>query len=216
MKYYLLIFVLSMVMISCAKSNLPKPRYTIKGKIFMSYPSKPLANQNITLTFTAGHLSSYESIDLGTAKTDDSGYFSITYNAIDLSNRSNVDIHIFNQFLQIDGIPINQNVNKNFYIPINGKLEIYLETNKPLELNHDTLFLGHFAGNTVVIDTITTTINGLYKRDEVPVGTYTVFYGRGWNSFGYNLQFNRFYSSTKSIDVSISGDPTIDKMTINY
>ena len=201
---------------SCKKDDGPKARYTIQGRVYLSYPSRPLAKQSITVTFTAGHASSYESIDLGDATTDDSGYFSISYDALDMSNRSNVDIHIFNQFLQIDGIPINQNVNKNFFIPTSGTVEVYLQTNNPLQTNHDTLFLGHYAGNTPIIDTLVNANNGLYKTYKVPVGGFGIFYGRGWNKFNFDPSIQKFTSSKNRIDISISGDPIIDKMIINY
>jgi len=205
-----------MVMISCAKSDLPKPRYTIKGRVFYNYPSKPLINQPITITFTSGTMNTYQSIDLGSPKTDDSGYFSITYNEIDLSNRSNVDIHIFSQFLQIDGIPINQNVNKNFFIPTIGTLQIYLYTKKPLETNHDTLFFGYFdAGSHLIMDTITKTVNGLWKTTKPPVGGYTRFYGRGSKDLAFDAQ-GYPTQNAHHVDVTITGDPVIDKMTINY
>ena len=203
---------------SCKKDDGPKARYTIQGRVYLSYPSRPLAKQSITVTFTAGHASSYESIDLGDATTDDSGYFSITYDALDMSNRSNVDIHIFNQFLQIDGIPINQNVNKNFFIPTSGKLAIYLYTKNPLETNHDTFFLGHFDGSgfNLITDTFLTTINGYWKTSTLPVAGYTLFYGRGSRDYGYNPQINGFSQKSHHIDVSITGYPVIDKLNINY
>ena len=161
-------------------------------------------------------MSTYQSIDLGSPKTDDSGYFSITYDQIDLSDKYNPEIHIFNQFLQIDGIPINQNVNKNLYNPTYGTLQIYLYTKIPLEANKDTLFLGHYSGNTPIIDTLVNTFDGLYKTYKLPVTGFAIFWWRNSTTKGFDSNRNRFTYSANEVDASITGDPVIDKMTINY
>jgi len=204
-------------------SHAPTPQYTIKGRIYISYPTTPYAKQSITLRVTRGANDTYVDADLGTTTTDDSGKFSIQYNQTSISGPDPghgpaAQIHIFTQFLTFDNIPVNQNVNQDFYNVTNGKLQIYLYTNKPLETNHDTLFLGHFSngGNNLVIDTITQNINGLWKTSKPTIGGYTLFYGRGWKDFKYNPSINGFPPSAHYFDVVIHGDPTIDKMTINY
>jgi hypothetical protein len=215
-------------LLACCKKEedpKPKPSYTIQGKIYQAYPTIPYVRQSITVTVTrggniGGFKDTYVSKDLATAITNDSGWFSVTYPATDITGSDpggNAQIHISSQFFQFDGLPVNQNINQNFFPPSAfGKVELYLQTNNSLELSHDTLFLGFIAGNVPVIDTITKSVNGLYKKYTAPSGGFTMFYSRGGGDKWYNKNYKRFTYYAKEIDTQIDGNPIVNKMTINY
>jgi hypothetical protein len=203
------------------------PKYTIQGKIYSDWNKKiPYANQAITVTVTKGSStifgSNYQSKDLGSATTDANGYFSVTYTKTDVVGQDPntgkyAEIHIFSQYMQFDGLAVNQNINKDFFHPTQGSLEVYLQTNNPLVNAHDTLFLGYYQQNSngdYVLDTlsITNAKNGLYKTLTAQIAGFTMFYGRGWKDFKYGHP----RGGARYIDVVIDGDPTVNKMTINY
>jgi hypothetical protein len=213
-------------MACCKKQEDPKqkPSYTIQGKIYQAYPTIPYVRQAITITVTrggniGGFKDTYVSKDLATATTNDSGWFSVTYPATDITGSDpggNAQIHIYSQFFQFDGLPVNQNIYKDFYHPTKGKVEVYLQTNAPLEANHDTLFLGRYSGYMPIIDTILSTFNGIYKTYNASISGFDMYYGRGSVEFGFNAKTGRFKNSQHNIGTVIDGDPIVNKITINY
>ena len=213
---------------SCKKqdTNTITPVYTIQGRVYESYPKVPYAKQSITLRVTRGANDTYVEADLGTATTDDSGYFKITYDQTSISGGDPgggpaAEIHMFSQFFTFDGIPVNQNVNKAFYNPTKGKLKINLQTSNPLEKNHDTLFIAYlqYTDSTktsqMVVDTITQTINGYFKTIITPPLRLNIAWGRNSKVFQYDPKTKQI-TNANVYYATISGDPIIDNATINY
>jgi hypothetical protein len=111
-------------------------------------------------------------------------------------------------------VPINENLNKTFYISSMGSVKVFLKTASPI--TNDTLYLCYPILNQrgevvrVQIDTILTTLNGYFTTVRVVPPSENFFWGRGHNNFIYNPSLNGIskYSGTQS--VSISGDPVVD------
>jgi hypothetical protein len=227
MKYILTTCCLLFLLACCKKEEDPKPKpsYTIQGRIYQAYPTIPYVRQAITITVTrggniGGFKDTYVSKDLATATTNDSGWFSVTYPATDITGSDpggNAQIHIYSQFFQFDGLPVNQNVNKDFFKPTKGKVEVYLQTNNALEDTKDTLFLGIYANKVLIIDTVLRTINGQYKIYDASIGGFYIYYGRGHKHFSYNSKLGYFTDGNQlGAGSHVDGDPIINKMTINY
>jgi hypothetical protein len=220
-----------LTLLACCKKEedpKPKPSYTIQGKIYQAYPTIPYVRQAITITVTrggniGGFKDTYVSKDLATATTNDSGWFSVSYPATDITGSDpggNAQIHIYSQFFQFDGLPVNQNVNKDFYIPTKGKIKISLQTNNPLETNNDTLYFAYLiqdkTGTSLEIDTLQQTFTGLYKTLILPVGYENFFWSRGKNNFKYDSARQGFTKIQHDQGLHIDGDPIVNEITINY
>jgi len=211
---------------SCKKdglsNNKPQGKYTVQGKVLFDTTLQPYKNTSVELYVTRGAQSTFVYKTLGTAVTNDSGWFSITYDATDVTGDDGgganpAQVHLSSQWFIYDNLPVNQNINRTFIKPVAGTLQVYLQTSNPLETKHDTLYLAYYqmdkSGNDILtILSVTNTVNGLYKSLRVQPYGFTMFYGRGWKDFAYGHP----RGGAKYIDTNIDGDPTIDKMTINY
>lgn len=213
---------------SCKKADdKPQGKYTVQGKVLFDTSSMPYKNVPVELTVTRGSQSTFVSKTLGTATTNNSGWFSITYDAIDITGGdagggNQAQVHLSSQWFIYDNLPANQNVNRTFVRPVKGRLRISLSSKRSLESNHDTLYLAYLLysknsnGYIVTIDTFTKTFNGVYKTIEAPLYHSNLFWGIGKNNLVYDALHNGFtkYQGTQGVDVS--GDPTINNVTINY
>jgi hypothetical protein len=203
---------------SCKKSD--PPTYTVKGWIGNGTTSAGVSNQPLELyveTIKKGN--GYKRETLANGSTDEHGYFSMNYKETDLTK--GVDVHIGSSFFKFDNIPVNQNVERNFYLSSMGKLKISLTTIKPLEDNKDTLFIAYqeYEGNKNMnrIDTITHTINGLYKTVRLKTELTGVNWGRGHKEFILDRTGTGFiYTEHTTNAFLITGDPIVDSVMINY
>ncbi|MDQ3072913.1 MAG: hypothetical protein M3Q97_06595 [Bacteroidota bacterium] len=193
------------------------PKYTIQGTIQYGSTRLPYADQLISFTLVEGYEPPHTYTELGEARTNDTGGFSFTYE--ELKTKRYATIALNSQFLSFGGIPDNENVNRVFYRPTHGTLEIYLQTDRPLEENQDTLFIGYPqnpAGpdlNTF-IDTITT-VNGLYKTIRTTTPALNIFWGRGRKEFYYDKAMKDYV--VKYVErFPVEGDPKVNQAIINY
>ena len=203
-----------------SKPPVPSGNFTVQGRLFDTFPGKPYIHVPVTIFVSKGTGQSYVEQSLDKSVTNDSGWFSITYPANSMTDGHLTVETPYNDFA---GYAINSNINKDFFHPTKGELQINLFTNNPLETNHDTLFLGYFQQNPKDngnLDLITIMINnnvdGIYKTIPVQLNGFRMFYGRGWKDFSYNAQIGRFTNNSHYVDCTIHGDPTIDQITINY
>ena len=227
MRIYLIVFCLGvLLMFGCKKMDdaskppVPTGNFTVQGRLFDTFPGKPYVHVPVSIFVSKGHGQDYVEQTLGKSVTNDSGWFTITYPANSMTDGHLTVETPYNDFA---GYAINSNINKDFFHPTKGELQINLFTNNPLENNHDTLFLGYFQQNPkdngnldLITIMITNTVNGFYKTIPVQLNGLTVFYGRGWKDFAYSSLYNRFTDKSHHIDLTIHGDPSIDEITINY
>jgi len=159
-------------------------------------------------------------IELGSGRTDSTGFFSMTYTEPDISNHPSIQITGGN--FQLSNIPLNKNIDSTFYLSTMGSIKIYLKPTIPLS-NTDTVFFGRTIINAqgdvagVEVDTILHTVDGYFKTFRTYPPLITIFIARGWKNFGYSFQDGKFHStSVKSLGIHLTGDPYIDSTTITY
>jgi hypothetical protein len=140
----------------------------------------------------------------------------LSYTQTDI-NYSEASVRISSNFLIIDNIPVNKDVDSTFYISSLGNVKIYLYTKNPLEINKDTLFISYIdiSGNNVW-DTIYKTINGYYKEVRVKTPYDNFWYGRGYNQIHQDPNHSLGIIGGNLLYAHITGDPYIDNATLNY
>jgi hypothetical protein len=175
---------------------------------------------NLVYTKGGGYGQVATASSLGYTNTDDTGGFSFTYPQQDIAGLPFPRIQIVSLPLRFDSIPPNQDVNKRFYASTLGTLNIYLETDTPLNAG-DTLFLGypvvHDSHISPHIDTITSPINGFYKTLRTPPPYTDIFWGRGNKQFQLSKDKQGFmYVAHELLEIKIGGDPIINEVTLKY
>jgi hypothetical protein len=217
------LILLAICMIACDRG--PKPKYTISVRILdgSTGSSALYKNQAISIEATSeGNFKSYREV-LGTTTSNDTGWFTITYEETKLKGYTE-QVRIFGEGdqWQISDLPLNQDILGRIYQSSYGTLKIFLQTQIPLEQNHDTLYIGYLksdggAGYVLIGDTITSTINGYYKTYRLPASAIGIHYGRGYKAYGFDQTMNRFKASgNDAVIFKIEGDPIINEGTINY
>ncbi|MDQ3072912.1 MAG: hypothetical protein M3Q97_06590 [Bacteroidota bacterium] len=192
------------------------PRYTIQGTIQYGPSRLPYKDQLLSFTLVEGLEPPHNYTELGEAKTNDTGGFSFTYE--ELKTKRYATIAIYSQFLTFGGIPDNENVNRIFYRPTHGTLEIFLQTDNPLEKSQDTLFWGYPVYNAQtrrydrITDTILESVNGFYQSLRVPTPSLNIYWGRSKGEYDSSY----FPHLGRVIYADIEGDPVVNKVTINY
>jgi hypothetical protein len=206
-----------LVFISCHKEQ-GKNRYTIEGRILngSTGSSDVYNNSPIEIEATAGNGLKKKRATLGTTMTNDTGWFSITYDETDVTG-ADQQIHIFSQFFQIDGLPVNQDIKRRFYESSKGTINLNLKAKTQLNIG-DTLFLAYRkyeSGDDLQVDTITQTFNGFYRSIRTPTGKLNIVWGIGTKKFKYDgvntgsLDGNVYYAP-------VTGDPVVDEVTLEY
>lgn len=131
--------ILSFVLSRC--KNDCEGNYTIEGTIWNGTKNTPrsgimikaVAGKNNSLFSTNANVT-----DLGNARTDNSGYFKITYACNDEMTGAAINSPDLSPNT-IDGLPINQNINRQYNIPDSTTILITI-TGSPLN-NGDTIYL---------------------------------------------------------------------------
>ncbi|MGZ5242647.1 MAG: hypothetical protein ACXWEY_00245 [Bacteroidia bacterium] len=222
---------MAVILTACKKEpNKPEevPTYTIQGRILDGATMRAYPNLPVEIVVTKGAGSRHKSQNLGTAVSNDTGWFSITYKQTSITGTSydgdeyNAQIRLLAQWHQFEEIPVNQNVTKDFFQPTKGTLKVFLKTEKPLETNNDTLLFAYpiFTNSSWpdhwFMDTITKSINGYYLTlEDVPL-TQNLFIGRGSKNFVFSQQQNAFKYVEQQLNPKIDGDPIVNEITINY
>jgi hypothetical protein len=210
--------ILAFLTLFACKNDDPKPRYTIEGRILdgTTGSSDIYNNSTIEIEATAGDGLKKKRAILGTTTTNDTGWFSITYDETDVTG-ADQQIHIFSQFFQIDGLPVNQDIKRRFYESSKGTINLNLKSKTQLNIG-DTLFLAYRkyeSGNDLQVDTITQTFNGFYRSIRTPTGKLNIVWGIGTKKFKYDgvnagsLDGNVYYAP-------VTGDPVVDEVTLEY
>ncbi len=216
--FYACILILSFTLSNC-KSDC-EGSYTIEGIIWNGTKNTP--RSGITIEAVAGKNNSLFSTgsnvkDLGKSRTDNNGYFKITYDCDD--EMTSASIHSPNLSPNtIAGFPINQNINRTFNIPDSITLIIKLAKINGLGMN-DTLYLlvgnqlanmVYFTQNTFKTGTIMLNrfdyLTSLSINQSLPI-THTIGYSR------FIEEIKKPWIGAKNLTLL---EPDINTYTISY
>lgn len=169
-------FLLSILFISLLNTSCRKDggrKYTIKGQIFQSCTSTPIANQEIS--FFQGISSNGLSTsggDLGTTITDANGNFSFTYTA---KNGSDIKIQKAagaGFATIIHGVPGDQNLeNIKIYFRPSTTVQVKLNVSKSYS-SFDTLYITNFRNTSLLAIPGPFTSKVLYNAEDYPIMNY--------------------------------------------
>lgn len=145
-----------------------------------------------------------------TKNTDSFGNVTLNYN---VSSCEHLKLSIYSDVYYSEELPSRSNFLDTVYASTYGKLQLFLNTSTPL--NPDTFFIYYSYSTGNVQDSRTDTLNnasnGLYKTLIYKMGHKARFiYGRGMVNFNKNMNAGNYK------EIPITGDPIIDKYTINY
>jgi hypothetical protein len=226
-------FFLQVTLSSCEKDC--KGSYTIEGTIWNGTKGKP--RTGILVKAVAGKGNSLFSggsnvRDVGNARTDENGYFKISYNCI---GDDMTGISLSSPDLSYSGIsnqnrlPINQNFTGSYNIPDSVTINIYIEPKSPL-LTSDTAYI-HIPGATESFDNqsyyarfyrvtpsssiksgLFKTVRIKYKDQEYPIDNKLFFR----SARGYSSYLNVIKNNPEFSILLTKMEPEKNEITIYY
>jgi hypothetical protein len=202
----------------CKDDNVKPPdnsnnEYTISGKIIDGTTMKPkYPGMVMSLKISYTDFIDSESEVLGQCKMNNQGEFEITYKHSKLAEKNSAKLILLSSFYSSPPLPKNQNWVTTIYESTSGKVEITLNNDRPS--TGDTLFIGYYDNDMdidrkIYVDTIVSDFKGVYKTFTSPNPRKVFWWGKGQEEFEAYLPDN-------SKIVTISGDPIIDTLTINF
>jgi hypothetical protein len=206
---YITIAIFFAAQVGCKKEV---DEFTFKGQFINGTTMQP-TRVNETMTLIAKDQNDKFSHEIGKFTTDAQGKFEFKY-----KRQKGSSITLEDGFTgRVRYLPINQNFEKNpWYFSDKGTLELTLSTNNSLKDNSDTLYLyQYYIDNTRIIDTFTDIPNNYILNFRLDPGTYGFGYGRNFDEFYFDMQ-NNWLVRSKQLDFIITGDPILNKATINY
>jgi hypothetical protein len=193
-------FFLQVTLSSCEKDC--KGSYTIEGTIWNGTKGKP--RTGILVKAVAGKGNSLFSggsnvRDVGNARTDENGYFKISYNCI---GDDMTGISLSSPDLPYSGIsnqnrlPINQNFTGSYNIPDSVTINIYIK-NRSLMSEQDTAYL-RIPGATEYFDSKSFDYKfyRIYKNSPVTDGLFKILRIR-YKDQGYPIDNKLFFRSAR-------------------
>lgn len=218
---FFLIVVSSACISSCKRKE--NPSYTVKGYLFYGENKVPFKNEQLEFLvyrkkkpFEQSPREHIFDRVIGSAKSDDNGYIEFTY------EHQSTGVYIMMQHAitatfenEEHRIPLNTNVEREFYRPPHGWASIFLNTNGKLSVE-DTFFIAHwdFENPSAIgpypqgysIDTVLGNFNGFIKTIKVPNTVFQIWSGKGRNNMNKPI---RYYHTP-------TGHPQIDSIYIEY
>lgn len=207
MKHIVLVCLIALSF-GCKDECKNKETFTVKFNIRNGSTGSVYFNLPVMLRNETSDGQNFDVLD--TKNTDSFGNVTLNYR---VSSCDHLKLSIYSDVYYSEELPSRLNFSDTVYASTYGKLQVYLNTTTLL--NPDTLFLWHTYSKGAVqsenIDTIYNFGNGLYKTLVYKLGHNARFtYGRGI------VNFNKKMNSGNYKEIKITGDPIIDKYTINY
>jgi hypothetical protein len=211
---------LAICLVACDRG--PKPKYTIAARILDGSTGSSAIYKNSAIQVEAIKPGAFsdKNVVLGTATTNDTGWFSITYEECELKG-SDVEVNIFaGNNWAIGELPVNKDILGRIYQSSRGQIKLYLQPKTELSAG-DTLFVAYAIFKStggidhINVDTFTTTVNGFYKTILTPTPTLNIVWGIGTKQFKYTLG-NAGSLNGNIYFAKVTGDPVIDEHTIMY
>ncbi len=198
---------------SCNKNTDCHTSYTVSGTLLDGKTGLPITDSGTYLSLIGG--STYDqNIDLITYP-DKNGKFSMTYsNCVENGQELNFAVYVphknyslFNPYDSFSNqIPMQQNINRTWTAASNGWLVLYLQPLSPLYPG-DTLLIQVFWGYSAQTQyyTFTTTQSGVLDSVYLPIGGFSIKWGRGKKNALNNVSGG-----------GVLGDPYVSRYTIKY
>lgn len=219
---FFLIVVSSACISSCKRKE--NPSYTVKGYLFYGENKVPFKNEQLEFLvyrkkkpFEQSPREHIFDRVIGSAKSDDNGYIEFTY------EHQSTGVYIMMQHAitatfenEEHRIPLNTNVEREFYRPPHGWASIFLNTNGKLN-DEDTFFISHrkfLISNDFEIDTVLGNFNGFVKTIKVPNSEIRITAGKGEKGLRGEPGF--WFPDISLERIPITGHPNIDSIYIEY
>ena len=199
---------------SCNKGDNCNNFYTVSGTLLNGETGQPFTDSGTKIALdNSGNLDLNENGFNMSTMPDKNGKFSFTYNScgayeedlelgLNTPNRKYVLINPYDSSSD-QQIPIEQNINRTWYVSLKGWIVIRLQPLSPLPPG-DTLLIDFYCGDSLQKYTILYTQNGILDSAYLPAGVYSLNWGRG--------KKNEF----KNVHGGLTGDPNITGYTIKY
>lgn len=208
-KLYILTLLLIFIFSSCNKE---KSQYTFNGRFINGTTGVPIANIQVEFIGEVGGYPNSKYIDLGSAMTDNDGYFKFTYSidskfpgslSLVFKNPNNpyIDLKV------ISNIPILKDQFQTVYVSDSLSILLLFNTNNPLkegENLHIKFGIEHGFDFILNKDDLKN-LNNKYTIRKSVIGTSVIWERNSMDTTIIN-----------SKNLYIQGDPFIDSITINY
>lgn len=218
-----LILIAIVVFFSTCKKDCSE-KWSIKGRFLNGTSKKPYKNVwfNAQISDENVNGSSKDVVFVGSAITNDSGYFEIFYDC-QKKIKKNISIWTsapYSGYVR-ETFGFTKHSNGTYYFATEGQAKIFLKEKIPI--NNDTLFIGQFAldnQNNVYwkdIDTITRPIPELWKHIyRQVIGVEIILWSRKGSDFVEILKTFKPIPNNNTIKPIITGNPIINEYTIEY
>ncbi len=212
---------INIFLLSSCKDKKCEETWSIRGRLLNGTTMQPIKNVwfSATLYDLNANQKATNQTFVGQALTNDSGYFNIEYPCKEkLFEKIDFEtLAPYSGYVR-DNVVFEKHFNRTFYYSTKGRVQVILKPKKPL--NGDTLFIEMYGGLPLLAkDSFTSTFTGLWQNYSLPKNAGVSIYAGRRRTHLDSIKAKPSNYQEKgwwTLINSVSGDPIVDTLFVNY